>query len=106
MMFMYWYRIEASFGRNSLVGTTVRNPEDLPEHLVADEKHTRILGDKTYVATTVGNGCVLGASIAADVGEESLTRSYGIFKDETQCIKPGYSPKTVNTDGWLSTQNA
>jgi hypothetical protein len=36
------------------------NPEDLPEHLVADEKHTKILGDKTYVATTAGNGCVLG----------------------------------------------
>ena len=103
---MYWYRIETSFGRNSLVGTTVRNPEDLPEHLAADEKHTKILGDKTYVATTVGNGCVLGASIATDAGEESLTKSYGIFKNEAQCIKPGYSPKTVNTDGWLSTQNA
>ena len=103
---MYWYRIETFLGRNSLVGTTVRNPEDLPEHLVADEKHTKILGDKTYVATTVGNGCVLGASIATDAGEESLTRSYGIFKDEAQCIKPDYSPKTVNTDGWLSTQNA
>ncbi len=103
---MYWYRIETSFGRNSLVGTTIRNPEDLPEHLVADEKHTKILGDKTYVATTVGSGCVLGASIATDAGEESLTKSYGIFKDEAQCIKPEYSPKTVNTDGWLSTQNA
>jgi len=103
---MYWYRIETSLGRNSLVGTTVRNPEDLPEHLVADEKHTKILGDKTYVATTVGNGCVLGASIATDAGEESLTKCYGIFKDEAQCIKPDYSPKTVNTDGWLSTQNA
>jgi len=103
---MYWYRIETSFGRNSLVGTTVRNPEDLPEHLVADEKHTKILGNKTYVATTVGKGCVLGASIATDAGEESLTKSYGIFKDEAHCIKPGYSPKTVNTDGWLSTQNA
>ena len=103
---MYWYRIETSLGRNSLVGTTVRNPEDLPKHLVADEKHTKILGDKTYVATTVGNGCVLGASIAIDAGEESLTRSYGIFKKEAQCIKPDYSPKTVNTDGWLSTQNA
>ena len=31
------------------------------------------------------------------------TKPYGIFKDEARCIKPGYSPKTVNTDGWLST---
>ena len=103
---MYWYRIEQALGRNSLVGTTIRNPEDLPEHLVADEKHTRILGDKVYVATTVGNGCVLGTSVATDAGEESLASAYGVFKDEARCIKPDYAPKTVNTDGWLATQNA
>jgi len=103
---MYWYRIETSLGRNSLVGTTIRNTENLPEHLVADEKHTRILGDKIYVATTVGNGCVLGASIATDAGEESLVKAYGVFKDEAQCVKPDYSPKTVNTDGWIATKNA
>ena len=103
---MYWYRIEKSLGRNSLVGTTIRNPEDLPEHLIADEKHTRILGEKVYVATTVGNGCVLGTSVATDAGEESLTTAYGVFKDEAQCVKPDYAPKTVNTDGWIATQNA
>jgi hypothetical protein len=52
---MYWYRMEQSLGRNSIVGTTIRNPDDIPEHIVADEKHTRILGNKVYVATTVGN---------------------------------------------------
>ena len=103
---MYWYRTETSLGRNSLVGTTVRVPEDLPEHLVADEKHTKILGEKTYVATTVGKGCVLGASIATDAGEKSLVKAYGVFKDETLCVKPDYAPETVNTDGWLATQNA
>jgi len=103
---MYWYRIETALGRNSLVGTTARNPCDLPEHLVADEKHTKILGDKVYVATTVGNGCVLGASIATDAGEKSLVKAYSVFKDETQRIKPEYNPKTVNTDGWLATKNA
>jgi hypothetical protein len=47
---MYWYRIEQSLGRNSIVGTTIRNPEDIPEHLAADEKHTRILGDKSLLS--------------------------------------------------------
>jgi len=51
--------MEQSLGRNSIVGTTIRNPEDIPEHLAADEKHTRILGEKIYVATTVGNQCIL-----------------------------------------------
>ena len=103
---MYWYRIEQSLGRNSLVGTTVRHPGDIPKDLGADEKHTRILGEKTYVATTVGSGCILGASVAMDAGENALTKAYGKFKYEAECINPEYSPRTVNTDGWQSTQNA
>jgi hypothetical protein len=103
---MYWYRIEQSLGRNSIVGTTIRNPIDIPEHLAADEKHTRILGDKTYVATTVGKECILGVSIAKDAGQQSLQGSYQVFKDEAQCLKPAYTPTTVNMDGWKATRNA
>lgn len=103
---MYWYRIEQSIGRNSIVGTTVRNPEDVPKHLAADEKHTRILGDKTYVATTVGGDCILGAAVAKDAGEKALTGAYQVYKQEVQCIKPEYSPETVNMDGWKATRNA
>lgn len=101
----YWYRIDLSLGRNSLVGTTIKNPQDLPQHVVADEKHTWILGNKVYVATTVGNGCILGASIAKDAGEQSLIKAYGHYKEETQCMNSEYAPETVNTDGWLPTQN-
>ena len=103
---MYWYRIEQSIGRNSIVGTTVRNPEDIPKHLAADEKHTRIEGTKTYVATTVGGGCILGAAVAKDAGEKALTEAYQIYKNESQCIKPEYTPDTVNIDGWKATRKA
>ncbi len=103
---MYWYRIEQSLGRNSIVGTTIRNPDDIPQHLAADEKHTRILGNKVYVATTVGNQCILGASVAEDAGEQSLQDAYQVFKDEAQCLKPAYTPTTVNMDGWKATRNA
>ena len=103
---MYWYRIEQSIGRNSIVGTTIRNAEDIPEHLGADEKHTRILGEKVYVATTVGNECILGASIAKDAGEHSLQDAYHVFKDEAQCLNPDYTPTTVNMDGWKATRKA
>jgi hypothetical protein len=37
---MFWYRAEVVLGRPSLVGTTVKCPQKLPEHLLADEKHT------------------------------------------------------------------
>jgi hypothetical protein len=103
---MYWYRIEQSLGRNSIVGTTVRNPGDIPKHLAADEKHTRILGDKTYVATTVGGGCILGAAVAKDAGEKALTEAYQVYQQESQCVKPEYTPETVNMDGWKATRNA
>jgi len=103
---MYWFRMEQSLGRNSIVGTTVKKSEDLPKHVAADEKHSRILGNKVYVATTSANGCILGASVAENAGEKALTTAYGIFKEETQCINPKYKPETVNTDGWKATQNA
>lgn len=103
---MYWYRLEESLGRNSIVGTTIRNPESLPKHLLADEKHSRIRGDKAYVATTVGNQCILGASVAEDAGEKSLTKAYGVFKKEAQCLDHDFCPETVNTDGWKATRNA
>ncbi len=103
---MYWFRMEQSLGRNSIVGTTIRNPEDIPEHLAADEKHTRILGDKTYVATTVRNECILGAAVAKDAGEKSLTEAYQVYKDEAQCLKPDYTPDTMNMDGWKATRKA
>lgn len=103
---MFWYRVEQSIGRNSIVGTTIRKPKDIPVHLAADEKHTRITGKKTYVATTVGRGCILGAAVSQDAGEKSLTDAYKIYKNEAQCIKPEYTPETVNIDGWKATHNA
>jgi len=103
---MYWYRMEQSIGRNSIVGTTIRKPEDIPDNLSADEKHTKLSGDKVYVATTVGNSCILGASVSNDAGEKGLTEAYQVFKEEAQELNPTYSPKTVNIDGWQATKKA
>jgi hypothetical protein len=102
----YWYRLENRFGRNSIVGSTVKEADKLPKDLLADEKHTRFNGDKAYIATTVGQDCVLGASITLDADETNLTEAYGHFKTEAQNVSPDYTPDTVNTDGWLSTQLA
>lgn len=103
---LYWERMVAQLGRNDIVGTTVKDPSRLPEHLLADEKHTRLNGEKAYIATTVAQGCVLGASLALAADEEQLTKAYGQFKQEAQRLKPDYQPKTVNTDGWSPTQLA
>jgi len=69
---MFWYRIEQNLGRNSIVGTTVKDPKLLPKHLSADEKHSRIKGEKAYIATTVADQCILSVSVCKDAGEVSL----------------------------------
>lgn len=103
---MYWQRLIERLGRNSLVGTTVRDPERLPEHLAADEHHVDWSGEKGYVDMTVGGGCILGVALTDSADEERLTAAYGEFAAEAREVKADYAPKTVNTDGWFATQNA
>ncbi len=38
----YWERMIISLGRCHLVGTTVKNPDKLPDDILADEKHTKL----------------------------------------------------------------
>jgi len=102
---MFWYRIEQSLGRNSIVGTTIKDPKLLPEHLSADEKHSRLRGGRVYVATTVGSQCILGASVSESATDTGLTEAYGKFKAEACIVDPAYAPKSVNTDGWQATMN-
>jgi hypothetical protein len=102
---MYWYRMEVALGRNSLVGTTVRRAQ-LPEHLLADEHHQTRDGVKNYLATTVAEGCCLGAALAETAGAEDLQKAYGVFRAEAQDVQADYQPRTVSVDGWASTHQA
>jgi hypothetical protein len=102
----YWERLELRLGHNSLVGTTIKHAEHLPSDVLADEKHTRLNGEKAYVTTTVGHECVLGASIARHADAQDLQEAYGHFKTEARNMQVDYQPQTVNTDGWSGTQTA
>jgi hypothetical protein len=103
---MYWYRLTTAVGRNSIVGTTVKYPESLPEDLLADEKHTKHCGDKVYAAVTVGQDCVLGAAMCQGADSAALSQGYGVFAAEARNLDPDYRPETVNTDGWGATRIA
>lgn len=74
--------------------------------LKADEKHVHFNGEKGYIATMVGDDCVLGASLALNADEAALNQAYSGFQEEARHLQPEYAPKTVNTDGWQATQNA
>jgi hypothetical protein len=103
---LFWYRALVSLGRNALVGTTVKNPSYLPEHLLADEKHTKWYNEPVYLATTVGDGCFLGAALAREATEAQLLPAYREFETEARSLRPDYQPQTVNTDGWGATRTA
>lgn len=102
----HWERMWLSLGRNSLVGTTVKDPAKLPSQLVADEKVTWLNGEEVLVATTVSEGCFLGVGIALDQSAESLTQAYGEFKREARELDSHYAPESVCTDGFTSTRLA
>ena len=103
---MFVYRLRTHFGRYNMLGTSVKNANNIPKELLADEKHAKISGEKVYAAITVGEDCFLGASVSPTASEENLTQAYGQFKQEAQNINPDYRPNTVNTDGWTATINA
>ena len=95
---MYWYRAELALGRPTIVGSTVKQPAKLPEHVLADEKHTWALGQEVSVATTVGGGCLLGATVTDAASADALEAAYGEFAQEAHALSPTYSPKTVCTE--------
>ena len=103
---MDWYRAELALGRPTIVGSTVKQPEKLPAHVLADEKHTWALGQEVYVATTVGGGGILGATVTDAASADALEAAYREFAQEARALSPPYSPKTVCTDGWEGTQSA
>lgn len=103
---MFWQRVIERLGRSSLVGTTVRHAEQLPEHLVADEHHVDWAGQKGYVAVTAGGGCLLGVALTSGADDVHLAQAYGQFAAEARDVSADYAALTVNTDGWKATQNA
>jgi len=103
---MFWQRQLERMGRNSLLGTTVRVPEQMPEHLAADEHHLDWCGEKGFLAMTAAAGCILGAALTKAADEEHLVEAYGVFRKEADDLNPAWQPKTGNTDGWKATRCA
>jgi hypothetical protein len=103
---IYGYRLEQGLGRFSIVGTTVKHPARLPQHLVADKKYSWLKGERVYIATTAAKDCILGASVAQAASQTDLEKAYGVFASEAQAVDADDAPETVNTDGWPATQNA
>ena len=103
---MFWYRAWLAFGRLSLVGTTVKEPQKVPRDLVADEQLTRVAKQPVYVPTTVGGGCFLGVSVVEAADTVTLERGYGECAKEAKALAPDSQARSVCTDGWEATRQA
>lgn len=99
-------RAQSRLGTLCLVGTTLKSAEKLPEHLVSDEKHTRLKGKRVYLATTVALGCILGAEVVQSASRLALRHAYGVFAKEALALAPDYTPRSVCLDGWRATHQA
>jgi hypothetical protein len=103
---MFWYRAWCALGRPSIVGSTIKAPARLPEHLVVDEKHSSLAGERVWVPTTVAAGCLLGASVVTSFSVKELASGYGEFAEEARELSADYTPETVCADGWEMTAAA
>lgn len=103
---MFYYRAFCSLGRYSVVGTTIKREQALPKHIVADEKHIKCYGEKAFIATTVSQGCMLGASIHSSASTEELCEGYGEFAQELGELTHGFQPQSITVDGWEPTSSA
>lgn len=102
----FYERAFVSLGRISLVGATIKDPDFLPQDLTADEKHTRLCGERVYLPTTVAEGCILGASVTTTASEADLKDAYAEFLAEAREVAPEYAPRTVCLDGWKHSHRA
>src|SRR3989454_4042741 len=103
---MDWYRAELALGRPTIVGSTVKQPEKLPAHVLADEKHTWALGQEVSVPTTVGGGCLLGVTVTDAASADALEAASRDCAQAACALASTSSPTTGCTDGWEGTQSA
>jgi len=103
---MFWERLLERLGRNSLVGTTVRVPDRMPEHLAADEHHLKWRRTKGFLAMIAAKGCILGAALTKSADEKHLSEAYGVFDKEARDVDPAFQPQSINTDGWKATRKS
>ena len=83
-----WYRAWLACGRPSLVGTTVKDPHQVPRALVADEQLTQVAKQQVYVPTTIGGGCFLGVSVVEAADTVTLERGYGACAQDAKAFDP------------------
>ena len=99
-------RAMRALGTFPIVATLFTRAEQLPEHLVADEKFTRLDGQRTYIATTAARGAILGAELVGSSSDQDLEQAYSVVLEQARVLKPDYAPASVCLDGFEASKKA
>ena len=83
---MYWYRAEMALGRPTIVGSTVKQPEQAPRARAGRREAHLGSGTRGLCATTVGGGCILGATVTDAASADALEAAYGEFAQEARAL--------------------
>src|SRR6516165_10410160 len=103
---MALYRLICAFGHHSLVTVLTRCGLPLPVYFLADEKHSRCLGEKVYLPTIVCGRVLwhLGSTEAAST--VAFTQSYQEFQRAALQQEPTSQVRGILTDGFDSTTSS
>jgi len=100
----FYERAFVALARTNLVATTFKG--QLPEHLVADEKHVTTSHPTSFLCVTAALGCILGAELVAQADEEHFKQGYGVMVEQAKQAQPNWSPQSICLDGFRATQAA
>ena len=78
----------------------------VPQDLVADEKFTRLEGERAYIATTAACGALLGAELVESSSSKHLHEGYSVVLEQARALNPEYRPRSVCLDGFESSKKA
>ena len=99
-------RAMRALGTFPILATLFSCAKLLPEDLVADEKFTRLDGERVYIATTAACGALLGAELVESLSAQDLQNAYSIVLEQAQALDPEYQPRSVCLDGFESSKKA
>jgi hypothetical protein len=103
---MSLYRLICALGHHSLVTVLTRCGLPLPTYFLADEKHSRCLGEKVYLPTIVCGRVIWHLGYTKDASAVALTQSYGAFQHAASQQEPAYRVRGILTDGFDSTNKS
>lgn len=88
---MYWWRLEKSLGRYSIVETTVQHPDNLPPHIAADDTSTSSVQESIHGLTaqkSISQRFAVGTAYLGLQSPPTLTKKHSLKATAYSNAKP------------------